>query len=73
MPEKDKISTKDSAQGSARGLKSNFFATKLKVKKGKKQEAQKGFLPVVNIAKTNLIRFVKYKENRQSLNGDSHL
>ena len=39
------------------------------VKKGKRQEVQESFLPVVNIAKTNLIRFIKYKENCQAING----
>merc|ERR1719510_1507374 len=39
------------------------------VKKGKRQEVQQSFLPVVNIAKTNLIRFIKYKENCQTTNG----
>ena len=33
------------------------------VKKGKRQEVEQCFLPVVNIAKTNLTRFIKYKES----------
>ena len=33
------------------------------VKKGKRQEVEQCFLPVVNIAKTNLNRFIKYKES----------
>ena len=43
------------------------------VKKGKRQEVEKSFLPVVNIAKTNLIRFIKYKENRSLPNGQSYM
>jgi len=43
------------------------------VKKGKRQEVEQSFLPVVNIAKTNLIRFIKYKENRQKSNGQSNM
>ena len=34
------------------------------VKKGKRQGINEDFLPIVNIAKTNLTRFIKYKENR---------
>ena len=33
------------------------------IKKGKRQEVEECFLPVVNIAKTNLSRFIKYKES----------
>ena len=36
------------------------------VKKGKRQGVEENFLPIVNIAKTNLIRFIKYKGNRLS-------
>lgn len=43
------------------------------VKKGKRKEVQQSFLPVVNIAKTNLIRFIKYKENCQTTNGHSNM
>ena len=38
------------------------------VKKGKRQEIEQCFLPVVNIAKTNLNRFIKYKESHRKNN-----
>ena len=42
------------------------------VKKGKRQGVDENFLPIVNIAKTNLIRFIKYKGNRQMLNSNGN-
>ena len=44
------------------------------IKKGKRQEVEQNMLPVVDIAKTNLIRFIKYKEQRPKLpNGHSNV